>query len=196
MNPYQFLKEIAGIPTGNATTGLGGGDGIKHEIQLNPIADFRTVAGLVLDGSTTAPQVKAVETNGLAVQAAASTTACGTFIFAVPKDYDPTSDILEIKLTAVSGGTTNAPTLTATAYNKRAGVALSSVLTVVASAAIPISTAFAAERTVSLSANKLLPDDILTINIVAAAHTTDVVNIVGCDIIYRSNVVLTDMAQR
>lgn len=193
MNPYQFLRELAGLPTG-ASPG-GGGDGIRHEIQLNPIADFRTSAGLVLTAATT-PAVVAAETNALVVQAAASSGVLGSFIFSVPKDYDPSKDELTIRIVAQMGGTTDSPTLNTTAYSKRIGAVLSSSLTTTASAAVPSSTVKAKELTITLSGNHLLPDDVLTINLTSGAHTTDAINIYGCDMVYRSNIVFTDMATR
>lgn len=193
MNPYQFLRELAGLPTG-ASPG-GGGDGVRHEIQLNCIADLRTTAGLVLTAATT-PSVEALETNALGVQAAASSNVLGTFLFDIPKDYDPSRDELTIRVVAVSGGTTNTPTLNATIYQSRAGKALSSALTTVASAAIPISTAHPAEVSIGVSGNSLRADDVLTVNLTSGAHTTDTVNIYSVDMVYRSNIVFTDMATR
>lgn len=187
MNPYQFLKELAGLPAG--------GDGIRVEKGLNPISDLRTAAGLVLTAATT-PAVVAAETNALVVQAVASSNVLGSFVFAVPKDYDKTKDELTIRVVAQSGGTTDTPTLNCTAYNKRAATALSAALTSVASGAVPNSTAKAAEVSISLSGNRLLPDDVLTINLTSGAHTTDAINVYSLDIVYRSNVVFTTFSQR
>lgn len=195
MNPYQFLRELAGLPTGSANGGLGGGDGIRHEIQLSPPAIFRTAAGLVLTAAT-APAVVAAETNAVVVQAAASSNVLGSFTVSVPKDYDPAKDELSLRIIAQTSGTTDAPTLNATVYRKRAGTALSTALTTVASLAVPNSTVKAGELTVDVSNNLCLPDDVLFVNITSGAHTTDAINIYGCDILYRSNIVLTDMAAR
>lgn len=195
MNPYQFLRELAGLPTGVSGT-PGGGDGIRREIQLNILSDLRTAAGLVLDGSTTAPQVAAFETHGLGVKVAASTTAAGSFTFDVPKDYDPEKDELTIRIISQTGGSTDAPTFTATAYNKRAGSALSAALTAVTSAAISKAAGNAGEVSIGLSSNGLKPDDILTVNLVTSAHTTDTVNIYSVDMVYRSNIVFSDMGTR
>jgi hypothetical protein len=195
MNPYQFLREIAGIPTGSAQGGLGGGDGIRHEIQLSPPAVLRTAAGLVLTAITT-PAVVAAETNAIVVQAVASSNVLGSFTLSVPKDYDPAKDELSLRIIAQTSGTTDAPTLNASVFRKRAGVVLSSALTTVASAAVPNNTAKGGEVIVDISNNVCLPDDVLFVNITSGAHTTDAINIYGCDILYRSNIVLTDMASR
>jgi hypothetical protein len=171
------------------------GDGIRVEKGLNIAADLRTTAGLVLTGATT-PAVVAAETNGIVVSAVASSNVLGSFSFSVPKDYDKVKDELTIRVIVNSAGTTDVPTLTCTAYNKRAATALSAALTVVASAAIPNSTTKAAERSISLSGNLLQPDDILWINLVSGAHTTDAISIYGVDVVYRSNIVFTSMATR
>lgn len=186
MNPYQFLKQLAGMPVG--------GDGIRREIDIS-LQSIRTTAGLILTAATT-PAVVNVETNAIAVQAVASSNLLGSFSLSIPKDYDKTKDELTIRVFANSGGTTDVPTLTCTAYNKRAKTALSAALTVVVSAAISTSTVGAQEVTISLSGNKLLPDDILTINLVSGAHTTDTVNIYDVDVVYRGNIVFTDPKTR
>lgn len=195
MNPYQFLKEIQGIPTGSASGGLGGGDGFREWVNINPPGDFRTSAGLTLTAATV-PAVANLETNGVGVQVIAGQTASGNFVFSVPKDYDPSRDEFSIRILAETSGTTDTPTFTATAYRKRPGTALSSALTVVASGTIPKSTAHAAELTVDLSGNGLLPNDIVSIGLTTSAHATDAVNIYGCGIVYRSNLVFTDMSAR
>lgn len=195
MNPYQFLKELAGLPTGKSGT-PGGGDGIRHEIQLNLLTDLRTAAGLVLDGSTTSPQVKALETNALGVQVAAGSTAAGSFVFDIPKDYDPDKDELTIRVIGQTGGSTDSPTMNATIYRKRAGSALSGALTTVVSGAVSKAAGNGSEVTISVSGNGLLPDDILTINLTTSAHATDAVNIYSVDLVYRSNIVFSDMGTR
>lgn len=186
MNPYQFLKQLAGMPVG--------GDGIRREIDV-ALQSLRTTGGLILTGAT-APSIAAVETNGLAVVAAASSNLLGSFTLSIPKDYDNIRDELTIRVVANSAGDTDVPTLTCTAYRKRAGAALTAALTVVVSAAIANNTAKAAERTITLSGNKLLADDVLTVNLVSAAHTTDAINIYDVDVVYRGNIVFTASSSR
>ncbi len=184
MDQYNFLKQLEQIPTP-------GGDGFRIIKHQNPIADLRTSGGLVLTAAT-APAVVAAETNALVVQAAAASTALGSFVFQVPKDYDTVKDELKINCLVNSAGTTDAPTLTTTAYNKRAGAALSAALTVKAvSAAVPSSTVKAAERTIDLSGNGLQPGDVLTINLVTGAHATDAINLYGVDVQYRGSIVFS-----
>lgn len=187
MNQYQFLKQLKGTPKP-------GGDGVRVSKNYF-VGDLKTTAGLVLTAAT-APTIVNVETNAIGIVVAASTTTGGSFNFSVPQDYDEVADELKIKMQVVSGGTTNVPTLTATAYRKRAGAALTAALTVVASAAIPTSTVKAAERTIVLSGNLLLAGDVLTINIVTGAHTTDTVVIHDVSVQYKSSIVFNDPANR
>lgn len=174
-----------------------GGDGIRREVALNHVADLRTAAGLVLTAAT-APSVAAAETNALTVQAAASSNVLGSFVFKVPKDYDRVADELTIRVFCNSGGTTDAPTLSCTAYNKRPGTALSATLTAVASAAIPKTTATTseAEVTIGLSKNLVRHDDIITINLTSGAHTTDAILIYGVSVVYRGNIVFSASSAR
>jgi hypothetical protein len=185
MNPFQFLKQMNSLPPP-------GGDGIRVERQLNPIADLRTTAGLVLTAATT-PAVVAAETNALVVQAVASSNVLGSFVLAVPKDYDIVKDELTIRVVAQMGGATDTPTLNASAFRKRAGAALSAGLTTVASAALSNA---AKEVTITVSGNGLRQDDMLTINLTSGAHTTDAINIYGVDVVYRSSIVTSDPTQR
>lgn len=187
MSPAQFLKQIGNLPRF-------GKDAFRRVKSINIISDLRTTAGLVLTAATV-PTVAAVETNAVAIVAAAGGTANGTFTFVVPDDYADQSDELKIRLLVVSGGT-DVPTQTCTAYRKRAGAALTAALTVVASAAIPTATAKAAERIIDLSSNSLLAGDVLTINLVSGAHATDSVIIHGIQVQYKSGLVFADPTTR
>lgn len=188
MSPFNFLAQVGRIPRAASR-------GFRKLKTLNPISDLRTTGGLVLTGAT-GPLVAALETNALGVQVAAGTTAAGSFNFIVPKDYDKTADELRINVLCNSAGDTNVPTLTATAYRKRAGAALTAALTVTASAAIPNNTTKAAERTVILTGNLLQAGDAVTINLVTGAHATDAVNIYGVEVQYKSSLVFEDPSTR
>lgn len=187
MNQYQFLKQLGNIPTP-------GGDGVRVTQSFSPTA-LKTTAGLVLTAAT-APTIANVETNGIAVVGAASSTALGSFVFEVPKDYDFVSDELKINVLVRSAGTTDVPTITATVYRKRAGAALSAALTVVASTAVPSSTVDAAERTIKVSGNGLKGGDVLTINLVSGAHTTDAIDVYNVEVQYKSGIVYADFNSR
>lgn len=190
MSPTNFRKQLNQVPEK--------GDGVKVSKCLNIASDLRTAAGLVLTAAT-APSIAASESNGLAAVCAASTTAAGSFSFQVPEDYDEQSDYFKLVVLAASQGATNSPTLTATAYRKRAGAALTAALTVVVSAAVAGSaspTTVAAEYTVGLSANTLLAGDVITINLVTAAHTTDAVHVYGVRVEYKSTIAMNSIANR
>lgn len=188
MNPFQFLKQLAGLPAA-------GKDGIRVGHSLNLPGDLKTTAGLTLTAATV-PTVANNETNAIAIVAAASGTANGSFVWAVPKTYDESADELKIKLLIHSGGDTDTPTMTATAYRKRAGAALTSALTVVASAAINNNTTGAGEVTIDLSGNSLRGGDVLTINLVAGAHTTDTTVLNGVRLEYKSGIVFQTLSDR
>lgn len=211
MNPYQFLKELNGLPTsGYGTVGgvvtytVGGGDGVKIDLLLNS-SDFTTTAGLSLAATGTAPVVVNVETHAVVISAVASSNVLGTLTFRVPGNYDPVKDLLEFHGLYSTNGTTDAPTISATAYYKRVATALSSALTVTAVPAanginytnvVAKGTAAAAVASFSLSGNGLMPGDVLYINLTSSAHTTDAVYQFGSFIRYASAIVLSDMRAR
>jgi hypothetical protein len=84
------------------------------------LSNLRTSTGLSLDGSTTAPQIAALEINYYGVVAAASTTFMGLFSWKVPEDYDDAADELRIRvLCNMAGNTNKTVTITPTIYRKR-----------------------------------------------------------------------------
>jgi hypothetical protein len=199
MDPTNVLAELQQIPTGDSPGG--GGDGFKRMLSVPYVT---TSAGLVLTAGTT-PAIAALETNFIGWQAAASSNVLGSFRIRLPGDYDPgspnglsgTNDYLKIKVHCVTNGSTDAPTLTCTAYRSRTGKALSSALTVKAiSAAVPKSAALPSVCTIDLSGNGCMPGDVLWINLTSTAHTTDAINIYSVSVDIHSNLVFTDMAQR
>lgn len=185
MNPFQFLKQVGQLP-------LAGGDGFRIRVRV-PLALLRTSTGLVLDASATNPRFAAAETNALVVSSVASQTALGTFVFTVPGDYDATADELKINLLIESAGTTDHPTITPTVYRKRIGVALTANLAPAASGAV---TDLAGELTVNLSGNHLQAGDVLTINLVTGAHTTDAIHLHSVSMTYKGGVALQTLSSR
>lgn len=137
-----------------------------------------------------------VETNASATTVAASTTDAGTFVFVIPEDYDEVADEFKLIILANSAGDTNTPILDATIYRKRGGAALSADLNPTASSAIPTNTAKAAERTITASGNLLKAGDVLTINLLTGAHTTDAVIIHSVSPQYKSSIVFNDPLNR
>lgn len=175
-----------------------GGSGVIREVPI-PLASVKTTGGLTLTAST-GPTIAATETSGIAIVAAASTTACGTILFPIPNDYDATADYLRVKVLCEMGGATNSTnTLGATVYRKRAGTALSADLTPTASAIIPASaspTDDAAIREVIITGEGCRAGDCLTINLTTGSHTTDALNIWGIWIEYKSMWVASDLDDR
>jgi hypothetical protein len=191
MTPFTFLKQIARL--------VAAGDGFRKDSHID-LASVRTAAGLILTGATV-PTIAATETNGLAIVAAASGTASGSFVWTVPGDYDQQADEAKIRVLAnMAGATDDAVTLTATVYRKRAGTALSADLNPTAdSSAVPASaspTDDAAWLTIDISGESLRPGDVLTINLVASAHTNDALQIWGIAVRYKSCLVLYDADAR
>lgn len=128
----------------------------------------------------------AAETNLRVLSLAASTTAIGTLNFVVPRDYDENTDIFGLKVIAASAGATDTPVLTATVYRKRLGANIATVGTFTGSQAL---TALAANVNFYAISKGLQRDDVLTIVLTAAAHTTDAVLVYGIEPSYRSTLV-------
>lgn len=191
MNPFSFLKQLNNLPTGTAPF-YGGGDGIRREVDIFDVIRSNSTLDVLIPTTT--------ETNALIYQIANNTTNFASFVLAVPKDYDPTSDEFKIVLTGNSAGNTDSPTLTATAYRKRLGTALTAALTVKTPlATFPKSATpatAAAEAVIDLSGNKLLPGDVLSITLTFGSHTTDAMNIYRAILQYKTNIVFSNMSLR
>lgn len=186
--PDNFLTVVKFLVTGGGRSAAGNpalDAGFSVVRPLSPPVDLRTAAGLVLTAAT-APSVIVTETNGLTVVSAASGTALGSFTFQIPKDYDENTDELKLNFVAGMDGATDTPTVNATVYRKRAGVALSANLAPVASAALAQSSAL---KTIDISGKSMLAGDYLTINLVTGAHTTNNVSLHSLEVSYRSTLV-------
>lgn len=183
--PHNFLTFIRDLVMGGGRDSAGnarndGGFLVTDALRLP--GDLTTIDGLTLTGATV-PAVLRTETNGMTVAGAASTTALGSFTFQVPRDYDEATDEFKIRVLAGMDGATDTPTLDATIYRKRAGVALSADLNPTASAALAADTAW---KTIDGSGKALKRDDVLTINILSGAHTTNALSVHAIEIVYRS----------
>lgn len=184
----NFLSHIKALVTGGGRDSAGNAkmdSGFLVSKALNLASDLRTAAGLTLTAATV-PAVLLTETNGMTVAIAASQTAGGSFTFQVPHDYDEATDELKIRVMAGMDGATDVPTLDATIYRKKAGVALSADLNPDASSALAAATAW---KTIDASGLGLVRDDVLTINLVSGAHTTNAVSIHAVELQYRSTLV-------
>lgn len=162
------------------------GNGFKKSIDV--INLFRDTNGAPLTNATT-PPIAAPETNLLGVIPAAGTTFVCKLIIQVPRDYDQTNDYLRLRFLANSAGDTNTPTLDATIYRKRTGVAVSSELNPTISAAVNNLTTLAGWVYINVDGKGCQPGDILTIAVSASAHGTDALNVYGAELVYKSDLV-------
>ena len=186
MNEQNMVKRISFLTTGDGFR--------KHkDVKLNDVRDA--------DGTTlttgTVPVLAALETSFIGLSVAANQTYLGTLQFVIPEDYDESKNELRLRFLCNSAGTTNAPTLAATLYVKRAGVALATK-TQKTSAAISKTSATtgAAWTEINLDSLSLLPGDSIFAVMVTAAHTTDAVSVYALELYYRSNLAFSTLDNR
>lgn len=167
-------------------------DGTTYANDVAAIRNnFADLAGKI-NTMIAAMQLSAVETNLSGLKAPASTTAVGTFEFAVPRDYDEATDTLAFRMMAAMSGATNSPALTISAYRKRAGSAIATMSASIAMSSLgasSISGTLGSMAQFDLSGFGLLRDDVVTIKVTAAAHTTDDLYVLSAYPIYRSTIV-------
>jgi hypothetical protein len=176
MNPYNLAHNIDNTVTGR---------GFKRTIPGITLTSLRDADGTILTGSTV-PDVKALETSFYGLEVAANETDLGTLMLVVPRDYDADVDKMRVRFLCNSAGTTDAPTITAAVYRKRAGAALSSDLAPAASAAISKASATTgtAWTEIKIESEDLEPGDALFITFTLSAHTTDAINFFGMEVAY------------
>jgi len=169
------------------------GCGFKKFIDLFNLC--RDTNGATLTNGTT-PPIAALESNLLGIVPASQSTFVCKIILEVPRDYDQTNDRLRLRFLANSAGNTNTPTLDATIYRKRAGVAISSDLDPTISPAVNDLTTLAGWVEINADGKGCQPGDILTIEITASAHGTDALNIYGVEAVYDSDLVYNVKTER
>jgi hypothetical protein len=189
MNPATFLSNVQRIVTG--------WEGFKRQMHGINLHSWKTTAGLTLAAST-APTMANTETHGIAVVSASSTTDMGALQFMVPRDYDATIDKMYIRFLANSAGTTNAPTIDAALYRKRAGAALSSDLNPTISAAVNKTSATLGAKWIEITAEGLglEPGDATTWVFTASTHTTDALNVYAIEVVYFSDLAYYEESER
>lgn len=173
---------------------VSGGNGILKIIEGISMTDLTEADGDTLDNGST-PPMAALETNGLGIVVAAGQALVGCLNFILPRDYDEDNDKLRIRVLVVSSGT-DVPTLTATAYAKRASTALGSDLAPDATAAIPVSTAYADWRVLNLDGNGLKGGDVIHATISAGTHATHTVDVSALEVQYKGDIVYYDKDDR
>lgn len=185
MLPSNFMQQLRDI--------LVGGTGLLRDkvVPLNAImgADGAPLDAIGEGGFGFA----AVETNGLAVQWAATDTTEIALIVHVPEDYDQEDDTLKLRLLAQMGGGDDTPALTAEAYRKRPGEALSADLAPENSGALSDAAAWVE---INLSGNELQGGDVVQVFITPAAHANDAINVYGAALRYKTCFVAYDHDDR
>lgn len=198
LNAATFLKRLEEVVSGH---------GFKQVIPNVGIHNVRTAAGALLDNGTT-PTLAALETNIEGISIAAAATAIGELNFVLPEDYDEEKNYLRVRILAVSGGTTDTPSIDGTMYAKRNGLALTSDLNPTIAAVCPISTSYASwlelncdGKTINDAdgcAQPLRGGDVVQITLATGGTrgTTDTLNIYAIEIVYKGDLVYFDPDDR
>lgn len=185
MNPGTFLKKLEGVITGF---------GFKRTVPGIGIESLRDSDGTILTGATE-PLRASLETNFEGIQSTAGQTDLGTLQFVIPRDYDENNDELLVRFLAQSAGT-DVPTIDATLYRKREGVAISADLDPTISGAINSLTALADWVEVDCSDLSLKPGDAIHMDLTLSAHASHATNIYGLEVVYRSDLVYFEDTER
>ena len=186
VNPATFLKRIDGIITGS---------GFKRVIQGVNINTVKADGGLILT-ATTNPRRIAAETSFDVLASNTSDTDLGRLAFNIPRDYDQSLDYLRIRFLAKSAGDTDTPTIDAVIYRKRKETALSSDLDPTISESVNNDTDDADYVEVNADGLGMQAGDALSVELVAGAHTTDVLHVYGLEVVYKSDLVYFDKTDR
>ncbi len=186
VNPATFLKRIEGMITGS---------GFKRVIQGVNINTVKADGGLILTGSTN-PRRTAVETSFDALASNTSNTDLGRLAFNIPRDYDQSLDYLRFRFLAKSAGDTDTPTIDAVIYRKRKETALSADLDPTISGSVNDDSADADYVEVNADGLGMHAGDALSVELVAGAHTTDVLHVYGLEVVYKSDLVYFDKQDR
>jgi hypothetical protein len=189
MNPNTFCKNVERITTGS---------GFKRVIQGLDLNDLRLASGAPLAADSGNPMRASLETYFEGVQLASSQTALGVLSFQVPRDYDESVDKMYVRFLANSAGTTDAPTIDASLYQKKLGTALSSDLDPTISAAVAKTSATTGNGWVEVKAESqgLVAGAGLTWIFASSAHTTDALNIYALEVVYYSDLAYFDASMR
>lgn len=187
MTPSNFLSQLQNLIVGG--TGF-----IKY--QPLSIFDVRTDDGEAIgDIGEGDFGYKAVETNGLALAWNATDVTTVALNLMVPLDYDSdiAADQLKLAILAQMSGGDDEPAITAEAFRKRAGEALSADLAPASSAAV---TDAARWVFVDLSGNNLQGGDVIHLELTPAAHGDDDLHVYGLAMVYKSCLVPFEIDDR
>ena len=185
LNPGTFLFRLRSIITGH---------GFRRAIPGIGINSLRDASGLILTAGTN-PKRASLEIVFEGVVSASGQTAGGSLQFVVPRDYDATNDELLVRFLAQSSGT-DVPTIDATLYRKREGVAISSDLGPTISGAINTVTALADWVEIDCSDLGLIAGDAIHMDFTFSTHASHDANIYGLEVVYRGDLVYFDSTNR
>lgn len=187
MTPSNFLSQLQHL--------IVGGTGFIKYIPMH-LGSIRAATGAPIDviGGGDFGLV-AAETEALVLQWAATDVTEIILDIMVPLDYDSDTagDVLKLALLAQMASDTDTPAMTAEAYLKRAGAALSADLAPASSAALSDAAAWVF---IDLSGNSLQGGDIVQVKVAPAAHGTDALNLYGVAAVYKSCLVPFDVDDR
>lgn len=185
MTPGNFLQVAHDIEAGQ-------GFWVERETDLGQWRAGTTAASL--DTGTTPLLAYAFNSILPAVYWASSQSQPINLCYTLPIDFDAAKDSLRIRVTAVMGGTTDTPAITASGYRARPGDTTTTALTSVASD--PITGTTVAKYDIVMTGDKLQPGDNLRITLTPGAHTTDILYVLGIAIGYKSSLVAYTKGER
>ena len=186
-NAATFLFNTQFIVTGN---------GFKRVIQGLNINQLHLADGAPLAADSGNPMRASLETYFEGVQLASSQTDLGSLTFPIPRDYDESIDKLHIRFLANSAGDTNTPTIDAAMYRKRKETALSSDIDPTISGAVNNNTAKADWVEIVSESDGWKAGDSVTCLFTSSAHTTDALNVYDIEVVYASDLVYYEDAER
>jgi hypothetical protein len=185
INPAGNSPAFSITPANGATTHAEAQTLVITQLGIGGVSGPTFVAGAGLDSTM------------LVLQAAAGTTSIGTLLFPIPREYDEATNHFHVRLAAQMDGSTDAPTLSATLYRKRAGSSTTPGVTV--NGTSDAFTGFVSQGTTALPLSSteqvidfnfgglgLLRDDALTIVLSTGAHATNNIQVFFTEVSYRS----------
>ena len=187
LNPATFLSRLQYVVTGS---------GFKRVIQGVNLNQIHLADGAPLAADSGNPMRATLESYLEGIQLASSQTDLGSLTFSIPRDYDEGIDKLHIRFLANSAGDTNTPTIDATMYRKRRVAALSSDIDPTISGAVNNNTAKADWVEIVSESDGWQAGDVVTCLFTSSAHTTDALDIYDLEVVYASDLVYYEDAER
>lgn len=192
MNEANLLKRIDQSVTG---------DGFRRSKNLNMFSYIRVAADGTGLTASSVPAIVALETNALGIKLVAGQTALGKLQWTVPLDYDETQDELLLRILCnASGATASAILISSAVYAKRALLAVKTLSAAVAADAVCASgagaTLTAKVTQLNLKGLGIKPGDCLTLVLTTSTIATDDLYVYGMQMVYRTNLAISDKDDR